>query len=788
MGNPLKNHGSTRWNTAETGLLTLLVATACGAPDGAGNDPENLGTATQAVWNGSNDCDPDPADPTECVEGSLGVSEEQRARNGVVRVKTSEGSCSGTLLTPQLVLTAAHCVDEYVSGDTIEIMVNHRRDPSYQFVEASPPPYVAAVSSSRPFLVRGNAPYTDGTTDLSLIFLDEPTTTIVKIMEEFGGPPYTEAQILEFGYPVQLRKQAMVSVQENVQFVGFGTSDRPDLFTAVSPIYRQTSGLLTFPFSRENAPTFPQKLIKSTYDFDNYLGVDEGDSGGPLFIVNDDGSRSQAAVGIRGCIPNRPLSGANDATLAAAQCVSEVCTGGYIDQSGDCTAGAAACDLGFGVPGISVNGGPCMAIVPSLKAYAGQTPCAAAGAGGSIVPGFTRPGAPATCDAVAPMQQCVNGSTIVVGDVCQQVDIPHNYFVEVTENDARSWILQQGADPNRPGRLYGERDYSGTCRTELDASCDRNFDPLADSCPAIFDAGAGFDPELHGGTIKPVIYGTLGVDIHDRVSLENPPGSFGDIASGASAGRSTVVVRNDAKVGNIYGGDLFNFGARSRIGSIYATTCDPIFGDGDDCVIAQPGFNSPVTVGAKLPSVRLTPSFREKNGLPGPTGNGDDYDKQDLYGPNGVFMCNTGSACSFYSGAAVNMAANKYWKDVSVNSGATLRLTAGKHYFDKLNFYSGSKLILDHRQGAVEIYVRDSLFWQGKVEIDRNDRTGKAGATVLGYYGTGTLHLYTYFMGTVVAPRANLELYDQQFTYSGRFVANHVTLRPGVRVAKLLCE
>jgi hypothetical protein len=236
-------------------------------------------------------------------------------------------------------------------------------------------------------------------------------------------------------------------------------------------------------------------------------------------------------------------------------------------------------------------------------------------------------------------------------------------------------------------------------------------------------------------------------------------------------------------VGNIFGGDIFGFGWRTTVSGVHAATCE-----GNDCVVSQGPFNAPFSVGARLPDIRLTPNFPEKNWLPDPTGAGGDYDAEDLYAPMGVFVCNTGSECHLYPTVTITMGANKYWKDLRVYSGSALRLTAGKHYFDTLVFFSGSKLIVDHRQGAVEIYVRNVLFWQGNLEVDRNDRTGRTGANVLGYFGTSDVDLYTSFVGTVVAPEAELELHDNQRSYSGRYYANRVVVRPNVTINGLSCE
>ena len=71
-------------------LLSASFTTGCGSVD----EPENVGTAESAIWLGSGD---DVSNPTQ---------------NAVVRlVIGGTGVCTGTLVAPNLVLTAGHCVD-----------------------------------------------------------------------------------------------------------------------------------------------------------------------------------------------------------------------------------------------------------------------------------------------------------------------------------------------------------------------------------------------------------------------------------------------------------------------------------------------------------------------------------------------------------------------------------------------------------------------------------------------------------------------------------------------------
>jgi secreted trypsin-like serine protease len=136
-------------------------------------------------------------------------------RQSVVRVESSTGEmCSGAVIAPDLVLTAAHCVDERA---TYRVVVVDRRFRQYA---------VRAVAAAmHPAFVAGTTPRTQPGVDLALIKLEQP------LNGEFVALDPRRARRAGRGEPVSIagfgveaeNRRASARVLRQTQVVSIGT-------------------------------------------------------------------------------------------------------------------------------------------------------------------------------------------------------------------------------------------------------------------------------------------------------------------------------------------------------------------------------------------------------------------------------------------------------------------------------------------------------------------------------------------------------------------------------------
>lgn len=192
---------------------------------------------------------------------------------GVVRMATSQTFCSGTLVAPDVVLTAGHCaedgeiIDAFFTGDGQAVpedsvdpstlgMVRHEvRDvvpyPGYDYFYTCPNP----------------------TPDVALVRLKEPIDGVRPA--RLGGAPSTGA---------------------SCRAVGFGQHD-----TKAGPRFLE----------KRSATVTIGDVRTESFDVTAKTGIsDRGDSGGPLYC---DG----ALVGVTSCLPDYPPDAVSYVTVAA---------------------------------------------------------------------------------------------------------------------------------------------------------------------------------------------------------------------------------------------------------------------------------------------------------------------------------------------------------------------------------------------------------------------------------------------------------------------------------------
>jgi hypothetical protein len=136
-------------------------------------------------------------------------------RQSVVRVESSRGEmCSGAVIAPDLVLTAAHCVDESASYRVIVVDRGFR------------PRVVRAVAAAmHPAFVRGTTPRSQPGVDLALIKLEQPLgRDFVPLDPRRAGRAGRgePVEIAGFGVEAEGRK-ASARVLRQTQVVSLGT-------------------------------------------------------------------------------------------------------------------------------------------------------------------------------------------------------------------------------------------------------------------------------------------------------------------------------------------------------------------------------------------------------------------------------------------------------------------------------------------------------------------------------------------------------------------------------------
>ncbi len=178
-------------------------------------------------------------------------------RQSVVRVESSTGEmCSGAVIAPDLVLTAAHCVDESAS---YRVVVIDRR-----FRQRS----VRAVAAAmHPAFVPGTTPRTQPGVDLAILKLARPL-----------GPDYT---------PLDPSLAGTIETGERVTIAGFGLLSERQRRTART--LRQVDLVSLGPVEVANRVvivTDRARLAETTG-----AGACRGDSGGPILSAGPGGYR-----------------------------------------------------------------------------------------------------------------------------------------------------------------------------------------------------------------------------------------------------------------------------------------------------------------------------------------------------------------------------------------------------------------------------------------------------------------------------------------------------------------
>jgi hypothetical protein len=113
------------------------------------------------------------------------------------------------------------------------------------------------------------------------------------------------------------------------------------------------------------------------------------------------------------------------------------------------------------------------------------------------------------------------------------------------------------------------------------------------------------------------------------------------------------------------------------------------------------------------------------------------------------------------------------YRDVTVQPGATLRLSAGTYDLHQLHTAPNSRVVIDTKAGPAFIYVESALDTKEPIEA-----AGTENRIFLGYLGTGTVSIAAPFAGTVVAPTATLKLDPGTGGYRGSFFADTIAIGP----------
>jgi hypothetical protein len=333
--------------------LPLALVSAC-SQDDRGGARESSGATSQAVVGGT-------ADAT-------------RPDVLLLRDDTLAGfRCTATLLAPNLVITARHCVGKRSTGSTLcrggPTDEGAQSLPNYEGDADAAPMYFSAAPGS-PLLARGKAVYDDGASttcahDVALIELDRALTDIT---------------------PAQLRRTPL-GVGDELTAMGFGWTDRNATVNATERMKAATTVLalgptvLSFkPFGDAAMSSVPLAVAAGEIGVDGITMT--GDSGGPAF----DAAGRVAALVSRGY--GDAYFGPGTFTVVAAhlatidRAMAATGNGASADAGGD--GSPAPPPPGGGTPGASDAETDAGAAPPTDGSSADKGGCTAGGRGGSF--------------------------------------------------------------------------------------------------------------------------------------------------------------------------------------------------------------------------------------------------------------------------------------------------------------------------------------------------------------------------------------------------------------------
>jgi hypothetical protein len=763
---------------SKTVLLLGTAAALSGCGEGIDTTIEsNAASENQEIWNGVADTNADQRYRDRVAFLSIVSNPPAGSPAGT---PNGSGSCTGTFITQDILLTASHCILAMnLPGNTrgtpisAEVSVGQQAGaPSFKRFGTA---FVGRTGGDGILDTLDNL-----NSDIALIFLETAEQTLARFPNGLDGTAgNTDDPLGPDGVLGTADDVDAFIVLPTKPFAGTALAASGTLTGFIEEVGygRITGGVVsggarnrntfgTFPYFRTtSAPSAGNDLDRngtpdqflaqrfaaiwnSTPGVDGipgnaddvlpvFQGTDNGDSGGPILLWNATTSAyEQIGVASTSCTPsdtrdadNVPGNGNESLTCSPVQCAAGNYWNGAI-----CTAIPAAPPVPPGSPPGTPAPPP---ITTQTSRYVSTW---------ADITTRTFTGATCTASTVCPAEMtCVTGRCTYEGN--------------------QEWIARSANASGRPNRWSGERDYAGLCRNgEADRNCDRQFDDQG-TCPNFFDAEAGFIPEIR--TNPPVIFGSTGIDLHDRVVVKASPDPRNMTAGGVAARKGTIMVRNDVRVGRIWGGDYFeaqwrsswtsaflNFPSTYRFVGTYPTSMNPTGG----AILPTLRYTArPATLAAGTGFPSLNVSVTPPTALPttmGPLQNCTSTTPDTVISPG------------------------SYISALTINGTCRVSLTAGKYYFDSLTVEPDAQIKINHSGGAVEIFVRNALNFKGRL----SNTSGRSTAHVLSYFGTATAYVngpYG-FVGTLVAPNATIDL--GSYTHMGAFYGNKVVVHQGAQV------